>query len=235
MAQALPQVVLDTPIGNLEWVVITGQGKPNMNGVPNYWATLVLDPDRVDPETSEARAKSHADFIASVKHFWEENKPKGKYEIKGGIKPHKIATDEKDENGDTIWKETGKITITAKTGISFKNKKTGEEVPKIIKVFNASGAELDMGNTRIGNNSRGRLNMVMTIFVTYAPGTTKVMSSGLSFYLNRIQLVKLVEYAGSTFDAVEDELEDDENFGGPGEMTAVPSEEQQEKPKPRLD
>ena len=235
MANALPQVTMDTPVGELEWVTITGDGKPNMSGTPNYWATLVLDPNRVDPTTSEKRAKSHKDFIDTLNFFWEENKPKGKYEIKGGIKPHKIASDEKDENGDTVWKETGKFQITVKTGTTIKKRNSDKVDPKIIKVFNAQGAEVDMGNKRIGNGSKGRLGMVLTLFITNAPGTTKVMSSGLSFYLNRIQLVSLVEYSGGGFDAIDDdELEDGEQFAGAGEVGAL-AEESESSAKPRLD
>lgn len=225
-------IVLNTPIGDLEWVTIDGAGKDDMNGVPHFWATLVLDPDGVDENTSEARKKEHSEFKSMLEKYWDDNKPKGNYEIKGGIKPHKVPTGEKDEDGDNIYEETGKYQIVVKTKTQFEDKQ-GNIVDKKIKIFNAKGAEVSLGDKKIGNGSKGRIGLAMRVFTA---GKGKAISAaGLSFYLNKIQLSKFVEYTGDGFDALDESLEEGEDFEGIGEMGAVLEESSAQSEKPRLD
>ncbi|MAF24376.1 hypothetical protein CL634_02140 [bacterium] len=225
MASANKTVPMTTPICEFEWVTISGDGKDDLNDVPHYWITCVFDPDRVDKEnTSEKRAKEHAAFLELLEDFWEEEKPAGsKYEIKGGIKDHKVKTDELDEEGDPVYESTGKKLIVVKTRTVIENKKKGTSNPKVIKVFNAKGTEIDLGSTLIGNGSRGRVGLALTTFINKKGST--IISSGLSFYLNTVQLAKLVAYTGQSMDAIDDdELEEDEQFEGAGEMGGIEDE-----------
>ena len=61
---------INTPIGGLEWITITGAGKTNLNGKQIFTADIVLD--------ATQGAKLAADYAA----YWEANKPKGAKEPK---------------------------------------------------------------------------------------------------------------------------------------------------------
>jgi hypothetical protein len=218
---------LHTPIGNLEWVIISGEGKEDMYGKSTYTASVVLDLSK----------EAHKEFIQQIKEFWEENKPKG------FKKPPKFVplydyyeyTDEKDEDGDRIKNLIeGKKLFTAKTGTQYPDGK-----PKVVQVSNSFGAKVVL-NCNIGNGSRGRLGITLAVCETRVKKNGPIVDAGVSAYLNGIQITKLIEYEGGgiSFDAVEDEEGD--NYAGEG-MGGVVDEEndtstdvQQGKKPPRL-
>ena len=223
MAQYATEAV-NTPVGDLEWVIISGDGKEDINGDPKYQASLVLDPEN----------EKHQAFLDKVDAFWEANKPqgfKGKTPSSNGLYPHKKDTGEKDENGDRIYEETGKTLLATKTGTTYKDGKT-----KVIKVFNAKGAEVSLGDKKIANGSRGRIGCVMAIYATTDKSGKTIVNAGVTFYLNSLQLSKFVEYAGAGFDALDDdEMEDEDSFEGVGDMGGISDEESTQAEKPRLD
>lgn len=231
-----PMESIDTPIGDLEWVIISGDGKEDLNGNPKYQVSVVLDPDN---------NASHAAFIAKVHKFWDDNKPAGFKNTAAakidkalintpssiGLYPHTEPTGEKDEEGKNIYKETGKTVLAMKTGTTYQ-----DGSPKVIKVFNAKGAEVALGNKKIANGSRGRAGGMMAIYATTDKTGKTVVNAGVTFYLNKLQLTKFVEYSGDTFDAVEDEEgETFEGFPDDG-MGAISDEGSTEaQAVPRLD
>lgn len=177
--------VIDSPVGELEWVVIDGEGKPDLQNVPKYQCDVVLEPEQAEP------------FVEMVKAFWEENKPKGAKDAKSlGIYPHTVKDEEASkEAGENVYKETGKTVVRFKTNTTYQS---GD--PKVIKIFNAKGNEVSLHGKKIGNGSRGRVNGVMGIY------NINKATCGVTFYLNAIQLSKFVEFTGgASFDEIEEE------------------------------
>lgn len=212
--------VVESPVGELEWVIVGGQGKLNtLNDKYYYQATLVLD-----SESQECK-----DFIAEIDQFFEDEadkKMKKKNKKSTGYAPHKVRTGE-DEDGDPIYEETGKTAFMFKTETTFKDGNA-----KTIGIHNAKGARVALGNRKIGNGSVGRINGVIKTY-------DQVKDTGTSLYLNAVQLVKYIPFAdGPSFDSVEDEVDAEEAFEGfedDGDMTPAEEPSKDDAPsKPRL-
>lgn len=214
-----PAQVVNTPVGDLEWVIIDGEGKKDLKGKDIFSAQVVLTPEKYEA------------FKKEVDAFWEANKPKGIKEPKSmGFYEHKVPTNEKDEDGDIIYETTDNMAVQMKTGTTY-----ADGNPKTIKIFGPKGQELSLGGKKIGNGSRGRLQGVMAIYEVKAG--KKVTEAGVTFYLNGIQLSKFVEYSGGpNFDAIEDEVEDDGLDALNNGMEALEPEqsESSSEGKPRL-
>lgn len=193
---------VQTPVGDLEWVFITGKGKKDLNDNDRFVASLVVPTD-----SDECIA-----FKEQIEEYWAENKPKGAKLKSLGFK------ELEDENGKT----TGRTSFNFWTGIVFP---TGD--PKKVKVFNAKGAEVSLGDKKIGNGSKGRIKGAMGI---YDNGPA---ARGVTLYLNGIQLTKFVPFEGGvSFDEVED-AGDDAFEGFEDGMDALPEETNPEA-QPRL-
>lgn len=208
--------VIASPVGTLEWVIIDGDGKPDLNGTPKYQCDVVIT-----PEQAESVKKLVADF-------WEENKPKGFKEPKStGVYPHMVKDEEASkEAGENVYEETGNTVMRFKTGTTYVS---GD--PKVIKIFNSKGNEVSLQGKKIGNGSRGRVNGAMAIYTVQQQN--KVISAGVTFYLNAIQLSKFVEWTGgASFTAMEDEEGDD--FEGVEGVPGAIEDEQAAPAKPRL-
>lgn len=164
-----------TPIGELKWIFITGQGKKDLNGNDRYVASVAFPKGSAELKQVEEQ----------IKAFWEANKPKGKARPKStGVK------EEFDKEGNP----TGNFLVNFWTGIEFPDGSS-----KVIKTYNAKGAEVALGNRKIGNGSRGAISGAMDI---YQNGP----NCGVTLYLNAIQLTKFVEFSDDAgFSAVEDE------------------------------
>ena len=200
--------VIDSPIGNLEWVHIDGEGKPDLQGVPKFSVDVVLSPEQAEP------------FKAMVNEYWEQNKPKGAKEAKSlGVYPHTVKDEAASkEAGETVYKETGNTVVRFKTGTAYQS---GDS--KVVKIFNSKGHEVSLQGKKIGNGSRGRVNGVMAIY------NINKATCGVTFYLNAIQLSKLVEYAGVAFKPMDDDEGDFE--GVDGGMGGIADEETTERPR----
>lgn len=164
-----------TPVGELKWVFIDGQGRENLNGELQYSVDVIVPLDHP--------------FIQTIHDFWESNKPKGAKEAKS-----------------LGYKETddGRAAITLKTKTVYPS---GD--PKKIKVVDGKLAPvvLDEG-VKIGNGSEGRASGMMA---TYKAGP----AAGVTFYLDSVQLTKLVKFEGagaSSFDEIEGEDLGDTDF-----------------------
>lgn len=182
---------ITTPVGDLEWLFITGKGKKDQQGNDRFVASVVLDKDSVFCK----------DLISDIDAFWEANKPKKVKEPKS-----RGYRELQDEEGN----DTGRISFNFWTGTVFQDGQVKE-----IKVFNSKGAEVSLGSKKIGNGSRGRIKGAMGIYDT-GPG-----ACGVTLYLNGIQLTKFVEFTGGvSFDEVEDGDEDFESFDQDG-MDAI--------------
>jgi len=197
------KLTFKTPLLPLSWVSITGQGKLKMNkednGEPenyNYTATVTY-PD----EASMKKDKAIFD------KFWRENKPQGctkqSYDMfKPEMEPDLDANgkEQYDEDDALIKKPTGKWLLSAKTLTHWP--KDGKQ--NVVKVLRANGSRLELGDRQIGNDSIGVIHG--SLGINAFPG-----NEGLAFYLNAIQLKKLVEYTGGD-DIAADDLGEDEGL-----------------------
>lgn len=152
-----------TPIGDLAWIFITGKGKKDLQDNDRFVASVEFKEDSAE----------HKQVAAMLDKFWEENKPKGAKMKSNGL--HQV----KDKEGNL----TGRISLSFWTGTTYP-----DGTAKVIKLFNAKGAEVSIGSKKIGNGSRGAISGVMAI---YDNGPA---ARGVTLYLNAIQLTKFVEY-----------------------------------------
>lgn len=207
-------LTIETPKGSLEWVLISGEGKENLSGKLQYKADLVLE------------GEPAAALKATIDAFYQETKPKGapKTPKSTGYYPHKLpklaedGTPELDEDGKKILLETGKTVFSFKTDTTWP--KDGSQ--KVIKVFNSKGNPVQLGDTKIGNGSVGRILGAAGIYEVKAKNGA-LIDAGVTLYLNAIKLLKLEEYiGGAQFSNSDDDAEYEavgEEFVGNEEAT----------------
>ncbi len=171
-----------TPVGKLQWVVVTGEGKPDLQNNFKYQASLLL----------KAGSEELSELQSTVDAFWKENAPKGFKVYKScGINP--ILDKPKKEGGQP----TGDFLLQMKTGTTWPDGK-----PKKVTIKNSKGAEVQIGDTLIGNDTVGRLSGTLSIY-TVKTGKT-INDAGVTIYLNGVQIVNLIEYvADDGMDALE--------------------------------
>jgi hypothetical protein len=189
MAKVTEKLV--TPIGELNWVFITDQGKKDLNGNDRFVASV-----RFHKDSAEFKAVQK-----QINDFWNANKPKGAKLKSNGIQVVKEKTDEVDSEGDAVYEETEMRDISFWTGTTFPNGNA-----KVIKTHNSRGSEVSLGSKKIGNGSIGAISGVMDI---YDQG---VAARGVTLYLNAILIKKLVEYTGG--DAGFEDVSEDGDFDG---------------------
>lgn len=169
------------PVGQLEWVFIQGDGRNQAEeGKPakmQKTATLVLHKD-----SDEAKG-----LIDQINAAWEVYKAETPA-IKSATQPKSLGY--KAVKDQETGADTDMLAFQFKTNSFFPDGK-----PNNVKVFNAKGQEVDMGDTIIGNGSLGVIHGSMG-------GYTYTGTYGISLYLTAVQVAKLVE--GSS-DSVETE------------------------------
>lgn len=209
---AKPTLSLNTPVGNLNWIFISGEGKEDLNGNLRYSASVYF--------SSRDEIKG---LEAELNKFWEDNKPKSARKPKSMGVYHELKSKSDDkitQKSVTIpydteeFEPTGRFVVSAWTGTTNKD---GSH--KVVKTYNAKGAQVALGSKVIGEGSRGRLGVAAQV---YENGP----NIGLTLYLNGIQLTKFVEFTGGgSFDAVDedgwtgDDLNDD-GMGGVADATS---------------
>jgi hypothetical protein len=111
-----------SPKGNLQWVYITGKGRPNLNGQDEFSAQVVVPAD----EAEEA--------IAEIEAFWEANKPKG-------AKAPKSLGFKEDDNGNVVFIFKTRPTMAdgkAKVIRIFNAKAEQVKLPEDVSIGNGS-------------------------------------------------------------------------------------------------
>lgn len=219
MAKSATITPVKTPRGELQWVTISGEGKENMSGKLQYVASIAFDPK--DP--------AWAALIKQVEEFWETNRPKSIKKAKSnGFYPETRKTGETDENGKAITEPTGRMMLQFKTSTAWPDGK-----PTVVKVYNAKGNQVFLGDKRIGNGSLGEIAGSYDIYTNTLPKSGQVVDAGVTFYLNAIKISKFLEYSNDAgFDADDDEdgwTGDDDNWEGEATPAAEPA-----KAGPRL-
>lgn len=214
-------VKTNSPLGEFEWVTISGEGKENLNGVFQYVVNLILEGDAAEA------------YKAKIDAFYEDHKPSGKKAAEPkstGYYPHKVATGEVDEDGDKIYEETGKTLFAFKTNVEFADGKQ-----KKVQVYNAKAQKVELGEKQIGNGTIGAVSGAMGMYEVKAKNGAKTGEAGVTLFLNAVQIKKLVEFTmDAGFEATDD---DDGGWTGADEESgfeSVDSEEATTTAKPRL-
>lgn len=207
-----------SPLAELRWVTIIGEGKENMSGAMQYKVDLVLDPQN-NPE--------HKAYIDLIDAYWAENKPasfppKKKPKSLGYYFCDKMLdkNDEplKDEDTDKfIYNPKGKVSVSFKTAVAFP-----DGSPKKVKTRNSKGAIVELGERQIGNGSMGYIAGAMDIYRAKT-------DAGVTLYLDEIKLIKFIEFEGAN--NFGDDTDDEEGWTGEDEDAFVNTDQES---KPRL-
>jgi hypothetical protein len=185
---------IKTPLGELKYVFITGEGRnqamPGNDERMQFVASLELIKD----------SAQHKALVASINEEWDA------YKVKAGLKP---AVQPKTNGIKAVLdKETGaetdKILVTFKTDTKWKDGK-----PQVIKVFDHKGADITTAvhnaGWSIGTGSTGVIH-------GSASGNDVGGAHKVTLYLTAVQIAKLVKYEGTSIEC--DDLEgDDINLG----------------------
>jgi len=173
------KINVQSPIGTLMYVMVTGQGKENFEGTGYDYQCCVDVPE-----------KEADQFIDLIEDFVEENEPKNT-ERAGSF----YRTSEDD---DTI--DPGMIRFTFKTQTEFTDKK-GNIKDTEVAILDAAGQKVKLPEGKlIGNGSTGR---AIGTAVIWERGNRKKAEFGVSLYLNKVQIKDFVPYEGETVDAIE--------------------------------
>jgi hypothetical protein len=219
------QIPVTSPVGELHWVNISGQGKQNYNEDGyNYVATVFLGGDKA--EALKAKVDDVLGDVPKGKTVKSTGYRKLYKDAEGTLrapnKDGKILVDGVDIFGDC--EETDMYAFQFTTRTTFADGKT-----KKISVYNKDAKKVELGDRKVGNGSIGAISGKMERF-------ERGKEVGVSLYLNAIQLTKFTEYSGDAgFEAQEGDFEsvEDEETGFTGETeseAAAPAK----KAKPRL-
>ena len=224
-----------TPVGELHWVNITGQGKENYNGDGyNYVATVYLE-----GEAAETEKKKIQDVLgpvpkgSNVKSLGYRNLVK---DSEGNLRtPNKdgavLAENEDGEEVDIVdeCEKTDIWAFTYSTITAFPDGKTKE-----VAVYNKDAKKISLGDRLIGNGSVGAISGKMKRF-------SRGKDIGVSLFLHAIQITKFNEYEGGAgFGTQEGEFEGvtekESGFTGQaeGEPSDTPVAKGKAKTKPKL-
>lgn len=222
------KVKVVTPVGELWYCQIAGQGKKNYNEDGYvYTATVHLTGD-----AAESLKDKIDEVLGEV--------PKGKTIKSVGYREVFKAADGKffsetknrkfgDEDGD---EKTDRTAFTFSTNTTFDDGRTAK-----VDVYNSGKGlpkpkKIDLGSRGIGNGSLGAISGVMERF-------EKGKEVGVSLFLKAVQITKYIEYSGDAgFDSQEDgDFEDVESDGTEQFAEDTTTEEKPAKTtkaKPRL-
>lgn len=178
---------ISTKESELRWVFLEQPGRPNKNGIQCLNASIYVNKD------SEG-LKKFKDFLQV---FWEENKPSGasKKPKSTGVRFVKVKVLDSDgnetynENDEVVYEFTDEVAINCWTAAQWPAKNGEDPEPRIIKIYNAKGNEISLGDKKIGNGSFGAISFTASI---YDQGEG---SQGVTLFLDAIQLTQFVGYS----------------------------------------
>jgi hypothetical protein len=177
-----------TPRGKLSWVFIDGEGRLNeLSDKHEFCATITMPKEEAQPLINKIHAlwdssrekKAYEEAIETAKPAMKK-----KFELRFGYK------DVLDENEQP----TGEVSFQFKTGTTFP-----DGSPVVIRTRNARAKKVNLGDTKIGNGSIGKIGATIS---TYGKAT----NYGVGCYLSAIQILTLVPYREDDFEA--EEVED---------------------------
>jgi len=185
MADLVPVV---TPVGELHYVNISGQGKQNYNEDGyNYVATINLTGKDAED------LKEEIDEVIGEVAKGENLKSRGYRELMEDEKGIYTPTQNTKER-DASAKATGIYAFSFSTATTFADGKT-----KKISVYNSANppSRINLGDKKIGNGSKGCISGKMQRY-------KKGKDVGISLFLNAVQLVDFKEYVDDAGFAAQD-------------------------------
>lgn len=203
------KVKIVTPVGDLLWVHISGQGKLNYNKDGREYVATV----RLSGKPAE-ELKAAIDAVYDEDHTSKYNlRSKGYKELKG-------------EDG----KLTGEIDFNFKTQTTFQ-----DGTQKTIQVFNKNAEKVSLGSKKIGNGSRGAISGSAQYYINGKEDGVSLWLNSVQLtkfveYEDNGGFAK-AEGDDGDFTGVQD---DESGFTGQPEKETPKEEEQPKAAKPRL-
>lgn len=114
--------------------------------------------------------------------------------------------------------ETDEVSLSCKMYAISKDKKTGEEKKRVLPIFNAAGKPLAKP-PQIGGGSEAKLALSAKAYYNATNGEV-----GVTYYLDSVQLLKLVEFQGRSAEAYGFGKEDGYDGEGEGDDPAFGDE-----------
>lgn len=184
------KVSFKTKLGDLEWVFLQKGGRDNSinrdGSKMQYSASLVVD----------SSSKECKDMEAELTKIWNDLRSEvGIKQVIPKSLGNKVLKDK--ETGEPI----GRTAFIFKTNAKMPDGKDVE-----IKIYNARGEEVSLGDTMIGNGSKGIIHGEAAIYDFQG-------QRGITLYLKAIQLVKLNKYSGNAVDAEDLTVQYPDAFG----------------------
>lgn len=188
-----------TPIGELHYVQIEGQGKEKYDKEKGFEYVATL---RLSSEKSEGLRKMMDDEIGEIKKG-ESLKSRGYRQLMKDKDGKVFTPTNKNKDRQEEAELIDLYEFTFKTGTKY-----GDNKPKIISVFDSGNKaqgikpkKVSLGGKKIGNGSEGAISGQMERSVYKG-------EVSCSLYLNSIQLTKFIEYTEDAgFDAQDGEFE----------------------------
>lgn len=163
---------IKTPLGEVKWVNIEGEGKDNFNEDGKIYTVTI-----VYPKNSEKANKLQGIIDA----YWDENKPTPKAKAKSLGYYDETAKDDEGEQ-----QPTGNIAFVFNTNTTFPN---GDKTK--VAVLNRKGDKVSLQGKKVGNGSVGVVHGALGF---YSHGKDAKAVFGVSLYLKALQLATLIEY-----------------------------------------
>lgn len=195
---------IQTPKGELNWATLSGEGKANQSGKKKYTIDLVLPKDSAD--CKELKATIDAFWLENLPNGWN---PKRKAKSMGYRSETEKVLDEEgnetyDEEGNKVYRELDRLIFTFQTDTVYAKSND----PKVIKIYNAKGRPVSLGDKRVGNGSTGQVGGAAGVYLV-KDDKGKISDAGVTLYLNSVRINVLKEYTGG-----EDNWSDDGDEGG---------------------
>ncbi len=201
---------LALPLGALQYVMITGEGKNNaMKGEePSMQFVASVKYHKDSTELSELKAKLTTiwDEYKTTEHSAKGTLSYGRLSKCAGVKPITVEVEDKSDIDPETEKvrrvETDYVMVSAKTNVAWPDGNL-----KVVDVYanqkDASGKiyagkvtdKINAAAWTIGNDSTGILHLEVK-------GNTIGGKAKLTFYLQAVQLVKLIKYTGGDVEVV---------------------------------
>ena len=191
---------MQTPVGVFKYCHLN---KPDtkFDAVGDFSVSVVFDAEAPAVKRMIAALdKEYAKAIAEAREQFDAiSVPNKKKLAAKGIKavvPLPFYEEEYDENDQP----TGNLVMRFKTKAQFKDRKTGVISEKVVPFIDGKGQTIP-NNKRplVYGGTTGRVDFSVRPYFVPAQGT-----AGLSVYLNKVQIAKLVSSGGGGFDALDD-------------------------------
>lgn len=174
---------LVTPTGNALWAKVTEPQSNKFNPTPMYSMSVIFTPEEAEGFKGKMQAL--------LDNFYDETFAEIKPAKQKTLAKADLFREAEDKDGNL----TGELELRTK---QFSKDFKGKD--QIMPIVDSSGKDITEGCPLVGNGSRVRAKVFPKLY--YMASTNTV---GISFRLNAVQIIELVEYGNASggFEAVE--------------------------------